>query len=147
MDLHLTILKAGTYTLRVNGYNVPQGPQPYALIVSGEIVSLDSDFDGISNTIDNCPNISNGPEVGSCYNHYTQELGELCTIDCDPIWYIWCDISQVDWDNDGVGDVCDNCDEDCNTQQLDADGDGIGDVCDPEPGCGGCGDDPCEPEC
>ncbi len=25
----------GTYTVRVKGYNVPQGPQPYALVVSG----------------------------------------------------------------------------------------------------------------
>ncbi len=27
----------GTYTIRVNGYNVPQGPQPYALVASGNI--------------------------------------------------------------------------------------------------------------
>ena len=55
--------------------------------------------------------------------------------------------SQNDGDSDSLGAVCDNCLGNCNSQQLDADGDGIGDVCDPEPGCGGCGDDPCEAEC
>ncbi len=27
----------GTYTIKVNGYNIPDGPQPYALVVSGDI--------------------------------------------------------------------------------------------------------------
>jgi hypothetical protein len=27
----------GNYTIKVSGYNVPQGPQPYSLVVSGEI--------------------------------------------------------------------------------------------------------------
>lgn len=31
---------AGTYTVNVSGYNVPQGPQPFALIVSGEMGSI-----------------------------------------------------------------------------------------------------------
>jgi len=30
---------AGSYTLRVEGYNVPQGPQPYALVINGGNVS------------------------------------------------------------------------------------------------------------
>ncbi len=29
----------GKYTIKVSGYNVPQGPQPYALVVSGNIFS------------------------------------------------------------------------------------------------------------
>ncbi len=29
----------GTYTIKVSGYNVPYGPQPYALVVSGNIFS------------------------------------------------------------------------------------------------------------
>ena len=38
--------------------------------------------------------------------------------------------SQLDWDVDGVGDVCDNCPTVANSDQLDTDGDGIGDPCD-----------------
>ena len=30
---------AGSYSIRVEGYNVPQGPQPYALVVTGDISS------------------------------------------------------------------------------------------------------------
>jgi len=56
-------------------------------------------------------------------------------------------MNQEDTENDGVGDVCDNCVNKCNSQQLDADSDGIGDVCDSTPGCGGCTGVQCEEDC
>jgi hypothetical protein len=31
---------AGTYTIKVSGYNVPDGPQPFALVISGELGSI-----------------------------------------------------------------------------------------------------------
>ena len=37
---------------------------------------------------------------------------------------------QVDTDLDGVGNMCDNCQEQPNPDQRDSDGDGSGDVCD-----------------
>jgi hypothetical protein len=57
------------------------------------------------------------------------------------------DTSATDSDSDGIPDSSDNCPDNCNSDQLDADNDTIGDVCDGIPGCGGCGQPDCEPEC
>ncbi|MCH9032072.1 MAG: FG-GAP repeat protein [candidate division Zixibacteria bacterium] len=38
--------------------------------------------------------------------------------------------NQIDSDNDGIPDACDNCPAIANNDQSDTDGDGIGDVCD-----------------
>ena len=35
--------EVGTYTIEVNGYNVPQGPQPFALYASGDFGTVSSD--------------------------------------------------------------------------------------------------------
>eukprot|EP00951_Prasinocladus_malaysianus_P035124 scaffold359410_cov39-Prasinocladus_malaysianus.AAC.1 len=34
--LHITDVPYGTVAITVSGYNVPQGPQPYALVVLGQ---------------------------------------------------------------------------------------------------------------
>jgi hypothetical protein len=115
----------------------------------GECV-VDIDSDGIPDTADNCPQIPNGPILGSC-SGTALVPGPVCNSDNDcnsscgsPVGY--CDMSQDDSDADSHGDVCDNCPDTCNIQQLDADSDGEGDVCDLDPGCGGCGSS-CETEC
>ncbi|MFM1878910.1 MAG: hypothetical protein RLZZ241_1776, partial [Bacteroidota bacterium] len=38
----------------------------------------------------------------------------------------------VDTDEDGLGDVCDNCSDVSNADQIDTDSDGLGDACDPD---------------
>ena len=112
--------------------------------------STDSDGDGIIDTEDNCPNKPNGYDLGSC-SPWSGSPGVVCESDNDCTATCTgvraCNKNQEDTDNDGVGDVCDNCPNNCNTHQLDADVDGIGDVCDPTPGCGGCSGIACDQQC
>jgi hypothetical protein len=112
----------------------------------------DGDNDSVCDDVDNCPQIPNGPSLGTCSG--TSSDPEACTSDndcgsCGSPGY--CDMSQDNSDADSYGDSCDNCPNNCNSNQLDADGDGKGDVCDGTPGCGGgsCGDSEpsCETEC
>ena len=73
-------------------------------------VSLDSDGDGITGTIDNCPDIVNPDQL----DNDSDGVGDLC---------------DDDDDNDGIIDTEDNCPLYPNPDQLDTDGDGIGDLC------------------
>ena len=76
----------------------------------GDVCDDDRDGDGVINTEDNCPNVSNTDQSD---------------IDSDGIGDV-CD----DSDGDGIFDDVDNCPDVSNTNQSDTDGDGIGDVCD-----------------
>ncbi|MCH1580749.1 MAG: thrombospondin type 3 repeat-containing protein [Luminiphilus sp.] len=71
----------------------------------------DSDGDGILDSSDNCPVISNADQLDTDGDG----LGDVC---------------DDDRDNDGVLDSSDNCPVISNADQLDTDGDGLGDVCD-----------------
>jgi ABC-2 type transport system ATP-binding protein len=85
----------------------------------------DTDFDGIANDVDNCPQNSNPGQE----NADLDDLGDVC----DP-----------DADNDGVLNGSDNCPVAANTDQADSDEDFIGDDCDDEnnSGNGDGGDQP-----
>jgi predicted outer membrane repeat protein len=110
------------------------------------------DGDGVPDDVDNCPTTPNGSDMGSCFNYRTHEVWGECQdhVSCQGNpneWWKWCDTVQNDMDGDGLGDVCDNCPNNCNYDQWDADVDGMGDVCDPDPGCGGCTGPQCEQIC
>ncbi|MEM6559786.1 MAG: thrombospondin type 3 repeat-containing protein [Myxococcota bacterium] len=99
---------------------------------------LDSDADGLPNSTDNCPFVSNDAQTDSdndsvgdaceCGNGIV-DVGEecdsedrsTCTDDCRII---------PDADDDGVPDAADNCASTSNADQRDQDVDGIGDACD-----------------
>jgi hypothetical protein len=100
-----------------SGGNVSLGAGYWYSAVS--VVALDSDGDGIPDTEDNCPTVSNPNQEDADGDN----MGDACDV-CpnDP---------HNDADRDGVcGDV-DNCPNTPNPNQKDADGDGIGDACDP----------------
>ena len=81
----------------------------------------DSDNDGLTDDVDNCPSIANPDQQ----NSDNDDDGDVCD-NCP-----FLDNSdQADSDFDEVGDVCDNCPSDTNADQADGDIDGIGDACD-----------------
>lgn len=75
----------------------------------------DSDADGVSNVLDQCPATAVGTPV--------DEQG--CPLPPDPPGP-----DEADVDGDGVADAQDNCPQSANASQADFDGDGAGDACD-----------------
>jgi len=82
---------------------------------------VDDDGDGITDFFDNCPEIPNALDGGTCSKGAS--AGDPCTIpgtnesECGTAGF--CSMDQEDADLDGVGDVCDEC--------TDTDGDEYGD--------------------
>ncbi len=93
----------------------------------------DMDDDGAGDVCDNCPQVANGSAQGTCIEGI---IGDACTENsqCDTEPGVSddgvCSMDQEDTDDDGVGDVCDNCPDNENADQADADEDGLGNVCD-----------------
>ncbi len=80
-----------------------------------DLENTDYDDDGIDNSSDNCPNISNPDQLDTD----NDGVGDSCD-----------DTDDRDDDNDGVINISDNCPDVSNTNQTDTDNDGIGDACD-----------------
>ncbi|HKQ47863.1 MAG TPA: thrombospondin type 3 repeat-containing protein [Phycisphaerae bacterium] len=96
--------------------------------------TIDIDGDGIRDSQDNCPTVSN-PDQADCDQ---DGVGDACSADpdndgvpnaCDNCPSI-ANPDQTDSDGDGIGDACDTCQTVANPGQEDADGDAIGDACD-----------------
>jgi hypothetical protein len=109
---------------------------------------LDSDNDGVRNSLDNCPLTSNPDQADLDFD----QIGDLCDGDFDgdgdTIPYLTdncpliSNIDQADFNNDGEGDACDDYDSDgffdsvdncikiSNANQIDLDSDGYGNFCD-----------------
>ncbi|MBT8131278.1 MAG: thrombospondin type 3 repeat-containing protein [Gammaproteobacteria bacterium] len=81
----------------------------------------DTDDDGSSDDIDNCPLIANADQADTDADGFG-DVCDNCPADANT--------DQADADGDGIGDVCDNCPADANADQVDVDGDDIGDACD-----------------
>lgn len=81
-------------------------------------INVDTDGDGIVDTIDNCPDISNNGQEDSDIDG----VGDVCD-NCP-------NDSNNDTDSDSVCADVDNCPDVANPDQSDCDMDGIGDACD-----------------
>ena len=81
---------------------------------------IDTDYDGIADSEDNCPTTAN-PDQADTDGDGVGDVCDNCLTTPNP--------SQADIDRDGIGDVCDNCPTESNPSQTDTDANGIGDVC------------------
>ena len=104
----------------------------------GDACDDDIDNDGITNVNDNCPRYPNpsqldddddgvGDECDNCPTIYNPSQDDSCIV--------------VDSDGDGVSDEDDNCVDVFNPDQLDFDLDGVGDLCDDDDDDDGIADD------
>lgn len=95
--------------------------------LDGTEVIVDEDGDGVSDRVDNCPELANPSQDDADEDG----LGDPCDgcDHCQP-----CDHGVGhDEDRDAIDDGCDSCPALANPEQANADGDDLGDVCDATP--------------
>lgn len=102
---------ADSFTFKVNDGSVDSNTATVSITVG---TPADTDSDGIPDSTDNCPAVSNANQKDTDGDGQ----GDAC---------------DNDDDNDTILDPSDNCPLNWNTNQADADNDGIGNVCDDTP--------------
>ena len=93
-----------------------------------QVVYTDSDSDGFPDLLDNCPDIPNGPLLGTCLKiyggGYFKSTGIICNDEEACGENEICDTYQLDCNENGIGDAC----------EIDSDGDAVPDGDDNCPG-------------
>ncbi len=112
-----------------SGWSQPSEQAYHILILQRSVGGgcVDSDADGVCDTLDNCPQVANRDQLDSD-NDGIGDACDACPLD-----------ANNDVDGDGVCGNVDNCPAVANPTQADANGNGIGDACDtivvPPPTC------------
>jgi len=108
-----SLFQAGNTTVTCRAADTSGNISSTSFIVSVGIV--DTDNDGVTDSLDNCPVISNADQLDTD----NDGVGDVC--DSTP---------NGDTDNDGIDNNSDNCPSVANPGQEDLDNDGLGDTCD-----------------
>jgi hypothetical protein len=76
---------------------------------------MDTDDDGISDGEDNCPEMPNGSDLGTCTTGVSYKVARPCMSDSECGDGGFCSMNQEDTNEDGIGDACYlcECDFDC----------------------------------
>ncbi len=114
---NLTKINTKVSSLKIGYIDTPEKVQILLKEFDIDITQLDSDSDGIKDSIDNCPLTPNPKQTD------VDEDGKGDK--CAPL------DNRNDTDGDGIKNNTDNCPLITNPKQADIDNDGKGDVCDP----------------
>jgi parallel beta-helix repeat protein len=111
-----TYYVSGTYAVKLSVTD-SNGFKNSKIMTNYIFADADTDGDGIMDTLDNCPMISNSTQ-SDVDNDGIGDMCDICPNDADN-----------DIDGDGVCGDTDNCLVISNTEQSDSNGDGVGDAC------------------